>query len=179
MTDGDPIGGCDPRDSPAAIAALVRAAQRGNTMAMNDLLDLLAPYVGRICGPIALDDAADAAQEALTTVFRHLHTLREPVAVYGWVRAIATREAIRMAQRRSSRPTAELIDLPAHGDIELAADIRDVLDRLTAEHRAILVLRDLEGLDERQVAEILAAPLGTVKSRLHRARLNFRRMWTE
>jgi len=98
--DGDPAGGGDPRGSPAAIGALVRAAQRGDTMAMNDLLDQLTPYVARICGPIALDDAADAAQEALIAVFRRLHTLREPAAVYGWVRAIATREAVRVAQRQ-------------------------------------------------------------------------------
>jgi len=177
--DGDPAGGGDPQGSPAAIGALVRAAQRGDTMAMNDLLDQLTPYVARICGPIALDDAADAAQEALIAVFRRLHTLREPAAVYGWVRSIATREAVRVAQRRASRLTDELVDVPARGDVDLAADIRDVLARLTPEHRAVLVLRDLEGLDERQAALLLAAPRGTMKSRLHRARLNFRRMWTE
>ena len=175
----DPSGDSDPRRTPAEIGALVQAAQRGDTMAMNDLLDQLTPYVARICGPIALDDAADAAQEALTAVFRRLHTLREPAAVYGWARAIATREAVRVAQRGASRPTDELADLPARGDVELAADIRDVLARLTPEHRAVLVLRDLEGLDERQAAALLAAPRGTIKSRLHRARLTFRRMWTE
>jgi len=175
----DPSGDGDPRRTPAEIGALVRAAQRGDTMAMNDLLDQLTPYVARICGPIALDDAADAAQEALIAVFRRLHTLREPAAVYGWVRAIATREAVHVAQRRASRPTDELVDVPARGDVELTADIRDVLARLTPEHRAVLVLRDLEGLDESQAAALLAAPRGTMKSRLHRARLNFRRMWTE
>lgn len=161
----------------AAIGAVVRAAQHGDTMAMNDLLDQLTPYVARVCGPIALDDAADAAQEALIAVFRHLHTLREPTAVYGWVRAIATREAVRVARRRASRPTAELAGLPARGDVELAADVRDVLARLTPEHRAVLVLRDLEGLDEREAAALLATPRGTMKSRLHRARLTFRRVW--
>jgi len=179
LMGGDPSGADDPRGSSAAIGALVRAAQRGDSMAMNDLLDQLAPYVARICGPIALDDAADAAQEALTAIFRRLHTLREPAAVHGWVRAIATREAVRVAQRGASHPTDELIDLPAHGDVELAADIRDVLARLTPEHRAVLMLRDLEGLDERQAAALLAAPRGTMKSRLHRARLTFRRMWME
>ncbi|HVA91393.1 MAG TPA: sigma factor-like helix-turn-helix DNA-binding protein [Chloroflexota bacterium] len=121
----------------------------------------------------------DTAQEALTAVFRRLHTLRDPAAVHGWVRAIATREAVRVAQRRTSRPTDELADPPTRGDVELAADIRDVLARLMPEHRAVLVLRDLEGVDERQAAALLAAPRGAKKSRLHRARLNFRRMWTE
>ena len=157
------------------------AAQRGDTMAMNDLLDRLAPYVARICGPIALDLAPDAAQEALTAVFRGLRTLREPAALHGWVRAIATREAVRVARRQTERravfTTAELPDLTAPGDLALATDVRDVLERLAPEHRAVLVLRDLEGLDERTAAAVLAVPKGTVKSRLSRARSSFRKAW--
>jgi RNA polymerase sigma-70 factor (ECF subfamily) len=56
-------------------------------------------------------------------------------------------------------------------------DNRDVLDRLAPEHRAVLMLRDLEGLDERTVADALDMPVGTVKSRLSRARDNFRKGW--
>lgn len=174
---GDGPVGTAPGRVPSAPADLVRAAQRGDALAMNDLLDELAPYVARICGPIALDDAADAAQEALTVIFRRLPTLREPAALHGWARAIATREAVRVARRRAP-VAAELVDLPAPGDPELAADIRDVLTRLAPEHRAVLTLRDLEGLDERAAAAVLAVPEGTVKSRLHRARRGFREAWT-
>ena len=157
--------------------ALIRAAQHGDTMAMNDLLDQLAPYVARLCGPIALDDAADAAQEALIAIFRHLHSLRDPAALHGWVRIVATREAVRVARRRTTLMTTEWLDGPAPDDSELATDIRDVLARLTPEHRAVLMLRDVEGLDEREAAAILAMPEGTVKSRLHRARRSFREAW--
>lgn len=158
--------------------ALVRAAMRGDVLAMGDLLDHLSPYVARICGPIALDSGADAAQEALIAVFQGLRTLREPDALYGWVRAIAVREALRVARRESRAVPAELVDLPASGDPQLAADIRDVLGRLSPEHRAALVLRDLEGLPEEDVARLLDVPTGTVKSRLHRARASFRKAWT-
>ncbi|HEY4019137.1 MAG TPA: sigma factor-like helix-turn-helix DNA-binding protein [Pseudonocardiaceae bacterium] len=72
---------------------------------------------------------------------------------------------------------APLEDLPAAGDPLLASDIRDVLDRLSPEHRAVLVLRDLEGLDEHTVGTLLAVPEGTVKSRLFRARKSFRKAW--
>jgi RNA polymerase sigma factor (sigma-70 family) len=65
----------------------------------------------------------------------------------------------------------------ARGDPQLATDIRDVLNRLSPEHRAVLVLRDLEGLDEKTVGNLLAIEVGTVKSRLHRARDNFRKVW--
>ncbi|WAZ19118.1 RNA polymerase sigma factor [Streptomyces cinnabarinus] len=157
---------------------LVRAAQRGDTLAMAELLDLLTPYVGRICAPIALSQGADAAQDALVAVFKSLRTLKNPAALHGWVRAIAVREAIRTAHRAARIVPADLSALPARGDPQLSADIRDVLDRLSPEHRAVLVLRDVEGLDERTAAALLGVRTGTVKSRLHRARDTFRKAWT-
>ena len=156
---------------------LVRAAQRGDALAMNELLDLLAPYVGRLCGPIALQDSADAAQEALIAVFQNLKGLREPAALYGWVRTIAVREAVRVAQRSARIRPAELAEVPAPGSPELAADIRDVLDRLSPEHRAILVLREIEGLDEKTAGDLLRISPGTAKSRLSRAKSSFRKAW--
>lgn len=144
---------------------------------MNDLLDHLSPYVGRLCGPIALQDGPDAAQEALTAVFRDLRTLRDPAALYGWVRVITIREAVRVARRSRREITAKLDEVPDRDDPQLATEIRDVLARLSPDHRAVLVLRDLEGMDERAVSTLLAVEPGTVKSRLHRARQSFRRAW--
>jgi RNA polymerase sigma factor (sigma-70 family) len=157
---------------------LVSAAQRGDTLAMNDLLEQLAPYVGRICAPIALGNGPDAAQEALVAVFRSLRSLQEPAALFGWVRAIAVREAVRVAKQDVRGVAADLTELPARGDPQLAVDIRDTLARLSPEHRALLVLRDLEGLDEQAAAALLEVPAGTAKSRLHRARSSFRKAWT-
>ena len=156
---------------------LVRAAQGGDTLAMNDLLDQLTPYVGRICGPIALSNGADATQEALVAVFRSLRTLKDPAALFGWVRAIAVREAIRIARQDQRQVPADLAELPAPNDPQLLVDVRDTLARLTPEHRALLVLRDIEGLDEQAVAVLLELPAGTAKSRLHRARASFRKAW--
>jgi RNA polymerase sigma-70 factor (ECF subfamily) len=158
---------------------VVLAAQRGDAMAMAALMDALAPYVGRLCGPIALQDGPDAAQEALIAIFRGLGRLREPAAIGGWARAIAVREAVRVATRSRRAVPAELGDLPAPGDPQLAADVRDVLRRLSPQHRAVLVLRDLEGLDEQAAAAVLDVPLGTVRSRLSRARHTFRKEWEQ
>jgi RNA polymerase sigma factor (sigma-70 family) len=164
---------------PAEIdPALIRAAQRGDRIALADLMDVLAPYVGRVCGPIALQNGPDAAQEALITILRNLGGLREPGAINGWARAIAVREAVRVARKAARAVPAELTDIPAPGDPQLAADIRDVLARLTPEHRAVLVLRDLEGLDEQAVGALLNMPAGTVRSRLFRARRSFRKAWS-
>jgi RNA polymerase sigma factor (sigma-70 family) len=162
---------------PAISPALVRAAQRGEQIAVADVLDALAPYVGRVCGPIALQDGPDAAQEALIAILKNLRGLREPAAIHGWARAIAVREAVRVARKAARAVPDELADLPAPGDPQLAADVRDVLTRLTPEHRAVLVLRDLEGLDEREAGALLNLPPGTVRTRLFRARRSFRKAW--
>ncbi|WP_406423240.1 RNA polymerase sigma factor [Streptomyces sp. NBC_00842] len=162
-----------------AAARLVRAAQSGDALAVNDLLNLLTPYVNRLCRPIALTDSADAVQESLIAVFQGLPKLKDPTALYGWVRTITVREAVRVA-RRAQRETAwgEFEDVAGTRNSELASDVHDVLRRMSSEHRAVLMLRELEGLDERSASEILNIPCGTVKSRLHRARNSFRKAWT-
>ncbi|MFJ6721195.1 RNA polymerase sigma factor [Streptomyces sp. NPDC091259] len=166
-----------PEERERAVA-LARAARAGDTLAMHDLLDHLTPFVARICAPIALADGPDATQEALVAVFGALRTLRDPDALYGWVRAIAVREAVRTARRATRARPAELADVPERGDPQLAADIDDVLARLSPDHRAVLVLRDFEGLDEESAAAVLGVPPGTAKSRLHRARTSFRKAWS-
>ncbi|MFE4974525.1 RNA polymerase sigma factor [Kitasatospora sp. NPDC056651] len=165
-----------PRESQD-LAALVRSAQRGDVLAMDELLATLGPYVGRVCAPIALQDAADATQEAMIAVFRRLDQLQTPEALYGWAKAIAVREAIRVANRSRRVPPAEVVEEADPTDTELAADIRDVLARLSPEHRAVLTMRHIEGLEEQAVAGILNVPIGTVRSRLFRARTIFRRSW--
>lgn len=85
---------------------------------------------------------------------------------------------MRIAKRANRAVLTDNVgELPSRLDVEKAADVRDVLDRLTPEHRAVLTLRDLEGFDEAEAARLLAVPRGTVKSRLHRARDSFRNAW--
>ncbi|MBS2536390.1 hypothetical protein KGQ20_26875 [Catenulispora sp. NF23] len=72
----DAPDGQDASDRQDAIR-WVRAAQRGDALAMSRLLDELTPYVGRLCAPIALADGPDAAQEALIAIFQNLKSLHE------------------------------------------------------------------------------------------------------
>jgi RNA polymerase sigma factor (sigma-70 family) len=154
----------------------VRAAQRGDPMALDELVRALTPYVGRICGAVALDRGDDAMQETFIAVLQNIGSLREPAALHGWVRRIAVRESVRQA--RAGEVAAEARDQPAPEiDVANAVDVRAVLADLTPEHRAVLVLRDVDGLAEADVALLLRIPEGTVKSRLHRARTEFARRW--
>ncbi|MGW3144764.1 RNA polymerase sigma factor [Streptomyces sp. NPDC001177] len=165
-----------------AAALLVNAPQSGDLPALTDLLDLLTPYVGRLCRSIAPADGADAVQESLIAVFQGLPRLKDPRARYARVGTLTVREAVRVARRAAHEtPVGEVDDLAFPGGRdsgpEIAAEVRDVLRRLPSEHRAVLVLRELEGLDERAAVRLLNVSLGTVKSRLHRARHNFRKAW--
>lgn len=173
----DDSTGVPGRADPARLAATVGRAQRGDPIALHEVLDAITPYVRRLCGPIALQDAPDAAQETLIVVLRRLGELREPGALFGWVRVIAVREAVRIAKQASRSVPAELVEVPAPDDPAVTADVRDVLNRLSPEHRAVLMLRDLEGFDEQVAGQLLGVPAGTVRSRLFRARRSFRTAW--
>jgi RNA polymerase sigma factor (sigma-70 family) len=158
---------------------MVVAAQGGDAMALDQLLDELAPYVRRLCAGVAPAAVDDATQEALVAIFRNLHQLRAPEAIVGWARIIAVRAAV--AAARDIRRERPLDNLPRHRNHDTSAeglvDIADALEHMPLEQRAVLVLRQLEGLSEREVADALDLPVGTVKSRLHRARVAFRELW--
>jgi RNA polymerase sigma factor (sigma-70 family) len=162
------------------VEAIVVRAQRGDPDAVEQLVTELAPYVGRICASIALHAGEDALQEALIAIVRNLRSLREPAALWGWARTIAVREAMRVARPGHAvavdprdLDTISLRDTDATG-----VDVRQVLESLPPHHRAVLVLRDLEGLSEAETADVLGVSLGTVKSRTARARDAFLRRWT-
>lgn len=157
----------------------IQAAQHGDLIAMSDLIDALMPWVGRLCGSIALDAGPDAAQETLIQVMRDLNGLRDPSSFRSWVRRIATREAVRHATRRRREPPVEHVEHTCGGALDpgLRRDVASVLAELSADQRVILVLRDLEGLSEAEAAAELNVAPGTIKSRLHRAREAFRKRW--
>ncbi|MEY2448414.1 MAG: hypothetical protein QOH79_1890 [Acidimicrobiaceae bacterium] len=156
----------------------VRAAQRGDPRAIDALMRELSPRLGRICASISPQHAEDALQESLIAVLVNVRSLREAAALHGWARRIAVHESIRVARRAGTAIPVADIDAPSVRDAESASDVRAVLDTLTPEQRAILVLRDLEGMTEEDASALLHAPVGTVKSRLHRARSAFRKEWT-
>ena len=146
---------------------------------MDTLLTDLAPWVGRICAAIALEQGEDALQETLIVVLRNLPALRDPAAWRAWVRRIAVRESLRMVRDNREVTMRDLPEVMASSDLDTALDVRDTLRKLPARQRAVLVLRNLEDLSEQETAEVLVVPEGTVKSRLHRARQGFRDRWEE
>jgi RNA polymerase sigma factor (sigma-70 family) len=167
-----------PANLPVVDPDKVAAAQQGDALALDQLLDDLAPYVRRLCARIAPAAADDAAQEALLAIFRGLPSLRAPEAIMTWVRSVTVRTAIRLARQHDLEVAAEGTLMGRHASFpEGLVDIDDALARLPVSQRVVLVLRTREGLSEQEIATTLGIPAGTVKSRLHRARAAFREVW--
>ena len=158
---------------------MVRRAQAGDPAALDVVVRDLLPYLGRICGSIALERGEDALQETMFAVVKHLAALREPMALRGWAKRIAVRTALDMVRGPVVWPVdiddaMRVVGVP---DGTTSVDVRQVLRGLRPEHRAVLVLRDLADTPESEIAAMLGVPIGTVKSRLHRARQAFRSRW--
>ncbi|WP_221358268.1 RNA polymerase sigma factor [Streptomyces beigongshangae] len=165
----------DVTELPSPLTLLPRA-QSGDEAAMNQLLTSITPYVARICRSVTHDDGADATQEALLAIYRGLKTLREPAAFHGWVRSVTIREAVRTAKRYGEERTCSEMESRQEANPLDAVHISDVLERLSQAHRQVLTLRAY-GLNEEEMAEVLSLPVGTVRSRLFRARRRFQEAW--
>ncbi len=143
----------------------VAAAQQGDALELDRLLDELAPYVRRLCARIAPAAADDATQEALLAVFRGLPSLRAPEAIMTWVRSVTVRTAIRLARQHDLEvATEETLTGRYASSLEGLVDIDDALARLPVSQRVVLILRIREGLSEQEIATTLGIPAGTVKS---------------
>ncbi len=106
------------------------AAQQGGALALDRLLDELAPYVRRLCARIAPAAADDATQEALLAVFRGLPSLRAPEAIMSWVRSVTVRTAIRLARQHDLEVAAEGTLMGRYASsLEGLVDIDDALAR--------------------------------------------------
>lgn len=131
------------------------------------------------------ESARDVVQDAFVQAFVKLHTFRRDSAFYTWMYRIAVNLAI--GWRRKEKNCRSLDQLPGGlaerggsdgltraSDKERAAVVRAAVDCLHDEHRTVLVLREFEGYCYEEIAAILEVPVGTVRSRLHRARSQLR-----
>ena len=160
---------------------LLEQARAGDLDAFAEFVRAFERRIGAVCYRL-LDDARDvdeAVQDTFLQAWRNLDRFRGDAAPYTWLYRIAVNEAL-MRRRRKTLPTSELQEttLAAADDAFAAADARAFLiERLRAlpiEYRAAVVLRDLEGLSNEEVAEVLEISLAAAKSRIHRGRMRLR-----
>jgi len=124
--------------------------------------------------------AQDAAQDAFVTAYEQLGTLRCGARFAPWLLRIARRRAIDLWRRKARSPqnNVELDSIAAgsHGKLDPATeDVFDAINRLPDHLRQVLLSYYCDGLSVAQIAEITGAPVGSVTSRLSRARARLRR----
>lgn len=182
-------------------AILVRQSQHGDSVAMGRLItkyqDRIHNAILKICGN--RDDAAELTQETFVKFIEKVNTFEGKSAFYTWLFRIAVNLTLNYCKRRgtvpmqslqaavgpeSGSPTIQLgaflADASAADPAVLAQDaeigeiILGALTRLEEHHRAVVVLRDIEGMSYSEIAETLGIEIGTVKSRLSRARASLR-----
>jgi RNA polymerase sigma-70 factor (ECF subfamily) len=180
MSRGLPSAAVQPDD-----ADLVRRSTRGELAAFEELVDRHRPVVVRVAtGIVGAADAEDVSQDAFLRAFHRLERFRGEAPFRSWLLRITHNAALdHLARRRpepvdphafdaaqpsGARPPAERLELR-----ERIERLERKLRGLSYEHRAVLVLRDAEGLSYEEIAAVTDAPLGTVKGRLHRARREF------
>jgi RNA polymerase sigma-70 factor (ECF subfamily) len=176
---------------------LIRAAQRGDLDAFN----LLVLHYQNLLFGIALrllndeDTAADAVQEALISAFRRFDTFRGD-SLKSWLARVVVNACYDEMRKKRRQNTVPLDQLNSDGDeietsywlvdpqadpevqyesSELEKAIQSSLNKLPSIYRLILVLVDVEGLSYEEAASAAGVPVGTVKSRLARARLQMQK----
>lgn len=174
---------------------LIERTRAGQTEAYGDLVrkyqDRVFNACWRICGH--LEDARDITQEAFLKAFENLAGFRRDSGFFTWVFRIAVNLALSKRREVARRRLVSLED----AESTLGGQARELIRRtsreceaseseekalrqgclaraiqeLDSDFRTVVVLRDIEGMDYQTIAEILEVPEGTVKSRLHRARM--------
>jgi len=185
------------------IAELIKRSQKGDLKTFESLVTM---YQGRVFGLCVKltgnrDDAEDLAQEVFIKAFNSLKGFRLEADFGTWLHRIAVNMWLNI-KKKNSRATIVSLDEPistsngeitrevADGDssrdplasleeVEFRGHVRQALGRLSQEHQAVLVLRDMEGYSYEEIARITDSSLGTVKSRINRARQTLRNIMTE
>lgn len=175
--------------------ALVRRCRDGDVEAFGSLV---LRYQDRLFGTLvhvlgSFDDARDVAQDAFVLAFQNLKSFRGDSAFYSWLFRIAYNAAA-TSRRKGKRDRGhasletgreqtgvEPADERATADPSYALNseerqmlVRQALDELAEDYRTVLILKEMEGLRYEEIAEIVGCPIGTVRSRIHRAREELR-----
>jgi RNA polymerase sigma-70 factor (ECF subfamily) len=180
---------------PSDDLSLVQACRAGRTEAFSLLVQRyqgrLYPTIARLVG--SADDAEDILQDAFVRAYEKLDQFQGDSSFYTWIYRIAVNLALSGHRRRRVRsapppsrlrpasrgahPADESAEADPAAPLERAERerlVRAALDRLGPEHRAVVVLKDFDGRRYEEISEMLDIPVGTVRSRLHRARCELR-----
>ena len=160
----------------------VARCRRGDESAMAALVAKHRLRLNRVAANVLRDvhEAEDVAQEAFVKAFREIKHLRDDRAFSSYIYKICVRLCMdRLRSKRAEPGIVEQAQKCEGPSIETRVLVEKLLEKLSPDLRATLVLREMEQLSYEEVAEVLHVPVGTVRSRLHTAREKFRAIWHE
>jgi RNA polymerase sigma-70 factor (ECF subfamily) len=173
--------------------ALVRRCQKGDALAFEQLvIKYRSKVFSMIYGMVQNEqDAWDLAQEGFIKAWRSIHRFKGQASFYTWLYRIVTNVAIDSLRRKGFKKTAEFDDDIAANEVapgsktvptpdpmphqglereEIRQRIEQAISKLSPEHRAVIVMKEIEELQYNEIAEALGCSIGTVMSRLFYAR---------
>ncbi len=159
---------------------VVNAAQQGDPRAIATLVDCSHAHIHRFARTLCStpEDAEDAAQEALIVLYQKIGTLRVAAALASWMFQIVRHECIRRSRLALRVPISPAT---TESSVEETVLARLEVERIVAciaelppDQRAVLVLRDIQGLSGKATAQALGLSRSAMKSRLHRGRETLR-----
>lgn len=165
-------------------AQLVERARSGDLNSFEQLVERHRDVVYRVAARIVgRQEADDVSQDAFLRAFHRLDQLADGSSFRSWLVQIAHNAAVSSAERRRPEPVdpaGTVVDEDPHRVLtpavmlerqERVRRLEEKIRLLRIDHRAVLVLRDVEGLSYEEVGDATGSPIGSVKGRLHRARL--------
>lgn len=189
-----------PKALPVPDEELVRRVQAGNNEAFEELVKRYERKVYNIAYRLMGNerDASEVLQDAFLRAYRFLPKFQFKSSFFTWLYRIATNVSLTKLRKREKVQLVS-IDEPANADGDLPLEIPDyrynpekmmkqrqlrealqkAVDNLPPDYRSVVVLRDLEGLSNEEVSKVLNLTVAAVKSRLHRGRLELRKVLAE
>lgn len=166
---------------------LIEQVRSGNEEAFARLLKYYTPYVYRTAFAFLHDEheSEDVAQEIFLKVYRSIRELQDISAFNAWLKRIITNSCLDRLRKQRPIPVPD-IELnqnqimeknPQKWDQHL--EIQEAINQLIPEYREALILREWQGYDYHEIATLLSIPLGTVKSRIHGARVQLRKILSD
>ena len=172
---------------------LIQLVREGDLSAWGELIrihqDRLYNSIVRVVGHP--DRARDVVQDTFIQAIENISRFDGKSQFFTWLYRIAFNRAMSMYRKHKSEVSLEVARENAGDETmadsqgqpedrvlqsELVEEVHQAIEQLSAEHRAVIVLREIEGCEYEQIAEILEVSLGTIRSRLHRARSEMRRL---
>lgn len=176
---------------------LVKRAQKGDSHAFEELVKRYEQRIYNVTYRMLSneEEAKDALQDTFIRAFRFIKKFKRDSSFYTWIYRIATNVCLtRLKQRKTKESVTLSLDAPLEGEEDLQPEIPDdkytpeilyqrrrlskalqlAISELPTDYRPVVVLRDLQGLSNKEVSKALQLSIAAVKSRLHRGRLFLR-----